>query len=152
MSLYRCPECGFECKYGGICPCSLTKDHTVLLVQLPEQEDNTPVKYIERTGNTHRFCDQKTGKLIHVEAVASKKLAPEVISYCGREINTSRSCQYIVLTFIGERGIPFQDIIGYGTTRLLNLEKDLGKIFDIEPAPTGEKQVDLELTNEVPNG
>ena len=150
MTLHRCPDCGFECIYGGLCP-SISHP-TAMMIELPEQEDNTPVKQIEYAGNTRRFCDQKTGKLIHVEAVASKKLAPEVIAYCGKEINTSRSCQYIVLTFIGERGITFQDIIGYGTTRLLNLEKDLGKIFDIEPAPTGEKQVEIELTNEVPNG
>ena len=146
MTLYRCPDCGFECIYGGVCP-SISHP-TTMMIEVPEEEDNTPVKQIEYTGNTHRFCDQKTGKLISVAAVSSKKLAPEIIVHVGKEINTKRSCQYLVLTFIGEREIPFQDILNFGTQRKDNLEKDLGKIFDIEPAPTGEKQVNLELTNE----
>lgn len=139
---YRCPICSFEFIGGGFCP---SPYHVATMMEeLPEQEDNREMKSIEYKGNLHRFGGQKTAQLLAVQQIASKEIDPMTISHVGREIDTKGVRSYLLLTFVGNRGIAFQDILNFGTARQLSLKADIGTWFPID-SPATEEQVEIEL-------
>lgn len=103
---------------------------------------------IEYTGNLERFSNQKSGQLVSVADPIAKTIHPMLLKHVGKDINTASVKKQIVLTFIGENGIPFVDIINYGGGRLLKLKAAIGQWFEID-SPVKEEQVNLELSNDL---
>lgn len=99
---------------------------------------------IEYAGETNRFRSQKIGRLVNVEAAVARSLDNDLLEFVGKDISSDSARTYIVCTYIGERRIPFVDIIGYGGSRLLKLQSSIGQIFEID-YPVVEKQTEIEL-------
>lgn len=98
---------------------------------------------INYDGNTGRFHGQRAGKLIDIDVKLAKNIDTEVLASTGKNVPVNSVRQFIVLTFIGDRGIPFQDIINYGGARLEALKKDLGKWFEIDSPTVDAKPLEL---------
>jgi hypothetical protein len=78
---------------------------------------------------------QRTAILVHVEAIQRAKLDSEMV-----ELDTfiSEGNYYqlprgtvIVLTFYGNKRIPFTTILPYGAGKICYYERQVGKTFDI---------------------
>jgi hypothetical protein len=103
---------------------------------------------IKRNGNPERYHNQTSAQLIHVCDTQVAKLPEELLAYHGGTIPRG-TC--IVCTYKGNFGIPFIDIISYGSARLMRLEKSVGMCFELEdPAPKDIK--DLPLFKEADSG
>ena len=129
--MWLCPECKLEFPHrgSGTCPCGDSKNITVYLVEKEELEMSQKIKY---EGSLARFAGQKTGKLLSVEPIVAKTMSVEVRKHVGLPINEASVRQYLLCQYVGEKGVPFADLIGYGGSRLLKLQKEIGTWFDID--------------------
>lgn len=102
---------------------------------------------IECSGNLFRFYDQKKAKLVDVQQVIAKTISTELREHVGKNIPAKSVRSFIVCTFIGDLGLPFVDIVGFGGYRLLKLRESIGQTFEIDYPPS-EHQTEIELTNQ----
>ena len=98
---------------------------------------------IEYTGNVERFAGQSKGKLLLAESVIAKTIDQRIVDNVGKPIKTNSVRQYIHCVFIGENRIVFDDLLSYGGTRLMNLEKSIGELFTIDQPDSQQEAVEL---------
>lgn len=89
------------------------------------------MKTIPCTGNTVRFADQKTARLVDVSICIVKDLAPEwIVTVLGQDKQPKGTC--LVLSYVGDKGIPFACIRNYGSASYRSLRKKIGQEYEIE--------------------
>jgi hypothetical protein len=141
--MWICPVCKFVSPAGGACPCSVKYDCEIILNHYQDQEKKMATA-IEYTGNIERFAGQKKARLVSVEAPIAKTITSELRAHIGKDLPENSVRQFLLCHYIGEKGIAFADVIGYGGGRKLKLEKAIGTWFEIDVPVTAVKQVELD--------
>ena len=79
-------------------------------------------------------------------------MSVEVRKHVGLPINEASVRQYLLCQYVGEKGVPFADLIGYGGSRLLKLQKEIGTWFDIDCPIIDAIQEPLTFDGQVKDG
>jgi hypothetical protein len=101
---------------------------------------------IKYAGNTDRFAGQKNCTLLSAELQIVKEIKPELKEHIGGELPRGSAIRCV---FIGEKGIPFVELRGYGCAALSRLKNSIGQMFEIDIPETEARPVELELYNAV---